>query len=245
MKRVQEGIRNEGRRAVFMGDMAASGSIYTSAPAELTGTPAISIRYLYVKRAVDIGLSLLVIPVFLLPSLIIAAAILLTSPGGVFYREQRIGRNGRTFRIWKFRSMQSDAEQRSTAAFASPDGHGLHWRMRKDGGDPRITALGSFLRAWSLDEVPQFLNVLCGEMSLIGPRPIVQEEMPLYGDLLHYYLCVKPGLSGLWQVSGRSNLDYARRAALDAAYVKTWSLFSDACILLRTIPAVLRRDGSC
>ena len=95
MKRVQEGIRNEGRRAVFMGDMAASGSIYTSAPAELTGTPAISIRYLYVKRAVDIGLSLLVIPVFFLPGLIIAAAILLTSPGGVFYREQRIGRNGR------------------------------------------------------------------------------------------------------------------------------------------------------
>jgi lipopolysaccharide/colanic/teichoic acid biosynthesis glycosyltransferase len=245
MKRVQNGTVNEGRRAMYMGDMAASGSIYTSAPAELAGTGAISIRQLYVKRAIDVIVSLLVIPVFLLPGLIIAAAILLTSPGGIFYRERRIGRNGLAFRIWKFRSMQSDAEQRSAPELAPPEGHGLHWRMRKHVSDPRITALGSFLRAWSLDEVPQFLNVLCGEMSLIGPRPIVAEELPLYGDLLHYYLCVKPGLSGLWQVSGRSNLDYARRAELDAAYVKTWSLFSDVCILLRTIPAVLRRDGSC
>jgi lipopolysaccharide/colanic/teichoic acid biosynthesis glycosyltransferase len=244
MKPVQEGIVNEGRRAMFMGDMAASGSIYPPASAELTEAPAVSIRYSYVKRAIDIAFSLLVIPVFLFPGLLIAAAILLTSRGEVFYREERVGRNGRPFRIWKFRSMESEAEQQGRAALA-PDGQKRQWRMRKHASDPRVTALGSFLRAWSLDEVPQFLNVLCGEMSLIGPRPIVQEEMPLYGDLLDYYLCVKPGMSGLWQVSGRSNIDYARRAELDAAYVRTWSLFSDVCILLRTIPAVLRRDGSC
>ncbi len=197
------------------------------------------------KRAIDVGFSLLVIPAFLLPGLLIAAAILLTSQGAVFYREERIGRNGRVFRIWKFRSMQSDADRHTPAAVAPPDGHKLHWRMRKHVSDPRITGLGSFLRAWSLDEIPQFFNVLRGEMSLIGPRPIVQEELPLYGDRLHYYLCVKPGLSGLWQVSGRSNLDYAKRVELDAMYVKTWSLSSDIRILYRTIPAVLRRDGSC
>lgn len=245
MKRLQNEIVNEGRRAMFMGDMAASGSIYTVASAELPETPAISLRYLYVKRTIDISFSLLVIPVFLLPGLFIAAAILLTSQGAVFYREERIGRNGRVFRIWKFRSMQSNPDRQFGAALAPPDGHRLHWRMRKHVRDPRITALGSFLRAWSLDEIPQFLNVLRGDMSLIGPRPIVAEELPLYGDLLHYYMCVKPGLSGLWQVSGRSNLDYAKRVELDAAYVKTWSLFSDIRILCHTIPAVLRRDGSC
>jgi lipopolysaccharide/colanic/teichoic acid biosynthesis glycosyltransferase len=236
---------NEGRRAMFMGDMAASGSIYRPAFAELAEAPAISARYLYVKRAIDIAFSMLIIPVFLFPGILIAAAILLTSRGDIFYREERVGRNGRTFRIWKFRSMESEAEQQRRAALAPAEGQILQWRMRKHASDPRVTVLGSFLRAWSLDEFPQFLNVLCGEMSLIGPRPIVQEEMPLYGDLLDYYLCVKPGLSCLWQVSGRSNLDYARRAELDATYVRTWSLFSDVRILFRTIPAVLRRDGSC
>ncbi|MGD0631333.1 MAG: sugar transferase [Terracidiphilus sp.] len=245
MKRLQEGIGSDGRRAMFMGGMAASGAIYTPAPAELSGAPAISLRHLYVKRTIDIGFSLLVIPVFLLPGLFIAAAILLTSQGAIFYREERIGRNGRAFRIWKFRSMQSDPPEQSNAASAPPGGHRLHWRMRKHVSDPRITALGSFLRAWSLDEIPQFLNVLRGEMSLIGPRPIVAEELPLYGDLLHYYMCAKPGLSGLWQVSGRRNLNYAKRVQLDATYVKTWSLFSDIRILCHTIPAVLRRDGSC
>jgi lipopolysaccharide/colanic/teichoic acid biosynthesis glycosyltransferase len=245
MKRLQNGIANEGRRAMFMGDMAASGGLFTTTSPVLAEESVISLRHSHVKRAIDIGFSLLVIPAFLVPGLVIAAAIRLTSRGDIFYREERIGRNGRAFRIWKFRSMQSDAHRTSDAPPAPPDGHELHWRMRKHVRDPRVTALGSFLRAWSLDEVPQFLNVLYGEMSLIGPRPIVREELHLYGDLLPYYLCVKPGLSGLWQVSGRSNLDYARRCELDATYVKSWSLFSDVCILLRTIPAVLRRDGSC
>jgi lipopolysaccharide/colanic/teichoic acid biosynthesis glycosyltransferase len=230
---------------MFMGDMAATGAIYASGSSQLAEEPGISFRYLYVKRALDVGFSILVIPPLLIPGLLIAAAIRMTSRGDVFYREERIGRNGRAFRIWKFRSMQSDAHRNSDAPLAPSDGHKLHWRMRKHISDPRITTLGSFLRAWSLDEIPQFLNVLRGEMSLIGPRPIVHGELPLYGDLLPYYLCVKPGLSGLWQVSGRSNLDYARRAELDAAYVRTWSLFSDIRILFRTIPAVLRRDGSC
>ena len=127
---------------------------------------------------------------------------------------------------------------------AESQGKALHWRMRKDLRDPRITPVGNFLRVWSLDEIPQFLNVLSGEMSLIGPRPIVPDEQPLYGCLITYYLRVKPGLSGLWQVSGRSKVDYGRRAELDAKYVKTWSLQSDFSVLLRTIAVVLRRDGA-
>jgi Sugar transferases involved in lipopolysaccharide synthesis len=120
----------------------------------------------------------------------------------------------------------------------------LEWRMRKDLKDPRITPLGSFLRRWSLDELPQLINVLRGEMSLIGPRPIVEQEATFYGKLLPHYIAVTPGMSGLWQVSGRSDIDYEKRAMLDAFYVETWNLRLDFEILLRTIPAVLSRSGA-
>ena len=116
--------------------------------------------------------------------------------------------------------------------------------MRKHLRDPRITAIGGFLRRWSLDEIPQLFNVLRGEMSLVGPRPIVETETAFYGDLLPYYLAASPGLSGLWQVSGRSRVDYDRRAKLDALYVQSWSLGADFNILFRTIPAVLSRVGA-
>jgi lipopolysaccharide/colanic/teichoic acid biosynthesis glycosyltransferase len=121
---------------------------------------------------------------------------------------------------------------------------GLEWRMRKHAGDPRITPIGRFLRRWSLDEFPQLINVFRGEMSLIGPRPIVEAETGLYGKFLSYYLAVTPGMSGLWQVSGRSEIGYARRAQLDALYVGTWSLRSDWAILYQTFPAVLSRRGA-
>jgi lipopolysaccharide/colanic/teichoic acid biosynthesis glycosyltransferase len=134
---------------------------------------------------------------------------------------------------------------------APQDGAGAHaervvlqWRMDKRQHDPRVTKVGRFLRRWSLDEVPQIINILCGDMSLVGPRPIVKAETDLYKDLLPFYLAATPGLSGLWQVSGRSNLDYGTRAKLDATYVRTWSLKSDLRILMRTVPAVLRRIGA-
>jgi lipopolysaccharide/colanic/teichoic acid biosynthesis glycosyltransferase len=120
----------------------------------------------------------------------------------------------------------------------------LEWRMRKDLKDPRISAVGGFLRRWSLDEIPQLLNVLRGEMSLVGPRPIVKQETAFYGRHLSHYLSVTPGMSGLWQVSGRSDVDYDKRAMLDAFYVETWSLGTDFDILMRTLPAVLRRRGA-
>lgn len=120
----------------------------------------------------------------------------------------------------------------------------LEWRMRKDLKDPRITAVGGFLRRWSLDEFPQLFNVLRGEMSLVGPRPIVKKEMLFYGNLLQHYLAVAPGMSGLWQVSGRSDIDYDERVKLDAFYVESWSLTFDLAILCRTVPAVLSRNGA-
>jgi len=201
-------------------------------------------RYQYVKRIFDFLCSSIMILVFAIPGLLIAAIISLTSEGPVFYREEIIGRDGRPFRIWKFRSMYCNAAERTRTGDLHPSGKVLEWRMRKHLRDPRITAIGGFLRSWSLDELPQLFNVLRGEMSLIGPRPIVQAETIFYGDLLKYYLAATPGLSGLWQVSGRSHVDYAKRARLDASYVRSWSLKSDFNILFRTVPAVLSRMGA-
>jgi lipopolysaccharide/colanic/teichoic acid biosynthesis glycosyltransferase len=200
-------------------------------------------RYRYVKRAFDVALALLMALVLLVPALLIALAIRLTSAYPVFYSEKRIGRNGVAFRIWKFRSMRPH-----TVPHRSSSGHMegivLEWRMDKRGYDPRITRIGRFLRRWSLDEVPQLFNVLRGDMSLIGPRPVVKAETYLYKHLFPYYLAARPGLSGLWQVSGRSDLDYDERARLDATYVQNWTLRADIEILVKTVPAVLRRVGA-
>ncbi len=201
-------------------------------------------RYQYLKRAVDILCSLILILAFTVPCLLIAAAIVLSSRGPVFYREERIGRGGKPFRIWKFRSMHRNAPRLGLIKARQSGGVVLEWRMRKQGRDPRITAVGGFLRRWSMDEIPQLLNVLRGEMSLIGPRPIVEAETRFYGDLLSYYLAATPGLSGAWQVSGRSEIGYNDRARLDALYVSLWSARTDISILLRTVPAVLGRIGA-
>lgn len=199
-------------------------------------------QYRVAKRTFDLVCASLMLLVFLIPGLLIAAAIRLTSPFPIFYREQRIGRNGIPFRIWKFRSMRPHATAKQSAAHS--DGTVLRWRIQKHKDDPRITTVGRFLRRWSLDELPQLVNVLRGEMSLIGPRPVVKAETHFYKHLLPYYLAAKPGLSGLWQVSGRSDLDYDDRAKLDAEYVMTWSFSADLRILWRTIPAVLGRVGA-
>ena len=214
---------------------------YFQSPSE---SPLESWRYQRVKRTFDFLCSLIMILVFAIPGLLIAAIILYTSGGPVFYREERIGRDRRPFRIWKFRSMYSDATKHARIADMNPSGNVLEWRMQKHLQDHRITVIGRFLRCWSLDELPQLFNVLCGEMSLIGPRPIVEAETDYYGDLLLFYLAATPGLSGLWQVSGRSHVDYAKRARLDASYVQSWSLKSDFILLFRTVPAVLGRIGA-
>ena len=203
--------------------------------------PVESWHYRYFKRTFDIVGALLMLAVFLIPGALIALAILLTSPYPVFYSEERIGRNGVPFRIWKFRSMcPHEAVHRNTQGERVV----LQWRMEKRGYDPRITRIGRFLRRWSLDELPQLWNVLRGDMSLVGPRPVVDAETRFYRDLLPFYLAATPGLSGLWQVSGRSNLAFDERASLDAHYVRSWSLKVDLAILIRTIPAVLNRVGA-
>lgn len=207
-------------------------------------TPLESWRYQLVKRAFDFICALIMMLIFAIPGLLIAGIISLTSEGDVFYREERVGRDRRPFRIWKFRSMHTDASERAHIAEVHSSGNVLEWRMRKHLRDPRITWIGHFLRSWSLDELPQLLNVLRGEMSLIGPRPIVEAETHLYGDLLSFYLAATPGLSGLWQISGRCHVDYPKRARLDASYVQSWSLKSDFIILFRTVPAVLGRIGA-
>lgn len=228
--------------ATFATDLAAPERNYGGYDASTSSAAVESLRYLWVKRGIDLIFSAFLLSLIAIPGLFIAAIIRCTSEGPVFYRENRIGRYGRVFRIWKFRSMYCDAPKRARIAGNHPGV--LEWRMRKQAGDPRITPIGGFLRRWSIDEFPQLLNVLRGEMSLIGPRPIVASEASFYGDLFDYYLAALPGLSGLWQVSGRSRLGYAQRAELDAKYVETWSLRADLSILLRTFPAVLGRRGA-
>lgn len=207
-------------------------------------SPVETWRYRLVKRMLDcLGAAFLLL-LFAFPGAIIAATILFSSQGRVFYREERIGRYGQKFRIWKFRTMLHEAPERIHVESTMCGDVVLEWRMQKHLHDPRITPIGRFLRNWSLDEIPQLLNVLCGEMSLIGPRPIVLSEAAFYGDYFRYYLCATPGMSGIWQVSGRSGIDYSDRAKLDMHYVRAWSLALDLKILLRTVPAVLKRVGA-
>jgi len=192
------------------------------------------------KRSGDVLFSLLALalgaPLFVLLGLLVK----LSSPGPVFYVQQRVGRGYRSFGCIKFRTMRRDADRLLSALLAeSPD---LKEEFRNDfklRHDPRITPLGKFLRRSSLDELPQFLNVLRGEMSVVGPRPIVRKELPRYGDRMDEVLAVRPGLTGLWQVSGRNNLSYAERVALDVRYARHRSLRLDLTILWRTMAVIL------
>jgi lipopolysaccharide/colanic/teichoic acid biosynthesis glycosyltransferase len=193
-----------------------------------------------VKRTGDIIFSLAVLslgsPIFIL----LAMLVKLTSRGPVFYVQQRVGRDYRSFGCIKFRTMRRDADRVLSGLLAeSPD---LAEEFRNDfklKNDPRITRLGKFLRRSSLDELPQFLNVLRGEMSVVGPRPIVRKELPRYGESMDEVLAVRPGLTGLWQVSGRNNLRYDERVALDIRYSRGRSFLLDLGIMLRTIRVIL------
>lgn len=171
----------------------------------------------------------------------VALAITCTSPGPVLFRQQRVGRDGRAFTMLKFRTMRTDAEAALDALAARSQGNGVLFKMRED---PRVTRVGRTLRRYSLDELPQLYNVLKGEMSLVGPRPPLPAEVEQYGsDMLRRFL-VKPGLTGLWQISGRSNLSWEDSVRADVRYVETWSLTLDVMILWKTIGAVVRGSGA-
>ncbi|MGY1820431.1 sugar transferase [Geodermatophilus sp. SYSU D00079] len=180
--------------------------------------------------------------VLLAPVLLaIAAAVKLTSPGPVLYRQERVGVNGRSFTMLKFRSMVVDADRQVDALMAQNISDGLLFKMRSD---PRVTPVGRLLRRLSLDELPQLFNVLGGSMSLVGPRPPLPGEVARYDTSVHRRLLVKPGLTGLWQVSGRSDLPWEEAVRLDLRYVENWSLAMDLLILARTVRAVLGRSGA-
>jgi lipopolysaccharide/colanic/teichoic acid biosynthesis glycosyltransferase len=184
--------------------------------------------------------------VFLSPVLLLVALAVWVQDGGpILFAHRRIGFNGRTFYCLKFRTMAVDAETRLAALLASDPTARAEWEEdHKLRVDPRVTQLGAFLRKTSLDELPQFFNVLRGEMSLVGPRPIVEAEVPKYGRRFRNYCAVKPGITGLWQVSGRNDTSYRTRVALDCVYARRRNLGLDAYIIAATLPAVLMRRGS-
>lgn len=195
------------------------------------------------KRSLDIALVLAGLPVAL--PLIAGAALLVMRDGGrPFFGHWRVGRGGRVFRCWKIRSMTLDAESRLQAHLASDAAARAEWEATyKLTNDPRITPIGHFLRRISLDELPQLWNVLKGEMSLVGPRPVTDKELALYGAAVRHYKAVRPGLTGLWQVGGRNDVSYEERVTLDVAYARHHSIAMDLNLLLKTIGVVVGRTG--
>jgi lipopolysaccharide/colanic/teichoic acid biosynthesis glycosyltransferase len=207
--------------------------------------PTHRLQYSIFKRALDLVIVLAILPCLLPLLLSVALVIRIGSHGPIFYRQKRVGRFGRPFTLWKFRSMQVNGDEILRQHFAAHPEAELEWgKTRKLRDDPRVTTLGRFLRRTSLDELPQFLNVLNGSMSLVGPRPIVAAERESYGDAYLFYASAKPGLSGLWQVSGRSNLSYEQRVAMDAEYIGRWNLALDLLILWRTAGVVWNSRGA-
>lgn len=197
------------------------------------------------KRTFDIGVALgslvLLAPLFAL----VALAIWASDGGSPFYSHRRLGRHGKSFGCLKFRSMRKNGDAILQQYLAENPAAMVEWtQTHKLKDDPRITAIGHVLRKSSLDELPQLINVLRGEMSLVGPRPIVQAEVEKYGDAAPAYFAVRPGLTGAWQVSGRSDTTYAERVRLDRHYVESRSFGGDIVIIMRTIPAVFLVKGS-
>ena len=183
---------------------------------------------------------------FFLPLMVIVAlAVWVHDRGPILFAHRRIGRGGRYFPCLKFRSMATDAQQRLEDLLARDPAAREEWeRDHKLKDDPRVTKLGAFLRKTSLDELPQLINVLRGEMDLVGPRPIVDAEIPKYGRRFKEYCTVKPGITGLWQVSGRNDISYRTRVAMDCVYARSKSPALDLWVLASTVPAVLLRKGS-
>lgn len=197
------------------------------------------------KRTFDFTMAL-ILTLLLIPLLLVIATLVSGADGGpAFFRQARIGKGGKLFNCWKFRTMVCDAERAFTEFIEKNPAAAKEWQEnRKLSVDPRITPVGLFLRKTSLDELPQLFNIMLGDMSFVGPRPIVVDEIPRYGEAFSHCFSVHPGLTGLWQVSGRSDCNYATRVALDSRYVSEWRLLLDVQILVRTIPAVLFQEGS-
>jgi len=220
---------------------------YTAAESNIAGTSRVHQRPVGggVKRTVDLAVALsaaiLLLPLFVM----IAVLIKLYDGGPVFYRHRRIGMNSKPFLCVKFRTMAVNGDDLLRKHLdASPTG-ALEWaQTRKLKVDPRITAVGAVLRRMSIDELPQVMNIVRGEMSVVGPRPIASDEVTMYGKDAEYYFRARPGLTGAWQVSGRNDVSYSQRVALDRDYVQNWNLWHDIMIIAKTVPAVVWAKGA-
>lgn len=198
-----------------------------------------------VKRALDVTAGVILLFLLAPLMLLIAALIRAGDSGPALFRQNRIGRGGKSFRCWKFRTMACNADEALQRLLATDPVAAQEWaESQKLTRDPRITPLGAFLRRSSLDELPQLFNIVTGDMSFVGPRPIVAAERERYGEAFTHCFSVPPGLTGLWQISGRSDCSYATRVSLDSQYASEWHLLLDAKILVKTVPAVLLQKGS-
>lgn len=199
----------------------------------------------FFKRFIDIFLCLIASPILIPVTAIIALVIKCTSPGPIFYGHKRVGRNHKEYKCWKFRSMCIDAEEKLKEILANDPVRAEEWEKdRKFTDDPRVTKIGKILRKTSLDEIPQLWNVFIGQMSLVGPRPVTEPELSKYKQFSEYVLSVKPGLSGMWQISGRSNTGYEERINLDTYYIQNWSIWLDIWIIIKTFGVVLVGKGA-
>ncbi|MEO6826784.1 MAG: sugar transferase [Microbacteriaceae bacterium] len=214
----------------------------------VAGVPLIQVDYptfeggkFAAKRAFDIVASFLGLVILSPILLLIAVLVRLDSPGSALYTQERVGLNGRRFHMLKFRSMVADAEEQLTPLLDLSEGNGMLFKLKRD---PRVTKVGAVLRRYSLDELPQLINVLLGDMSLVGPRPPLAREVERYDDWARRRLLVKPGITGLWQTHGRSNLSWDDSVRFDLYYVENWSLAGDVIILYRTMHAVVQANGA-
>lgn len=197
------------------------------------------------KRFFDILLTFFLFPIIMPLTVLIYLIIKLTSPGPGIFTQQRVGMNGKLFKIYKFRTMYHDAEERLKNILNNDPKAYEEWIKRKKlKNDPRITKIGKFLRKTSLDELPQFINVIKGEMSIVGPRPYLPDEIKDFKEQAEFILSVPPGITGLWQVNGRSDKDFKERILLDCVYVKKRSLSLDFKIIIKTIKVVIRCKGA-
>jgi exopolysaccharide production protein ExoY len=236
------------------GEISTLGLVYESISAAAWKRPtphlyaaierAFSLRYAVLKRALDILLSGVLLVIFMPVFIIVALAVALSSRGPIFYRQERLGRFGVPFKIIKFRSMYARQHRDNVLEIDANRNHHALYPIAKERPDPRIMPVGRIIRKLSLDELPQLLNVLLGDMSLVGPRPIVEAERRLYGQHFAYYDLFCPGITGVWQVSGRSDIAFDRRVLFDREYASQWSCLLDIKILTQTIPAVLTMRGA-
>lgn len=221
------------------------GAAAAESPASAPRPGLLAARSRRAKRLVDLAIASLLLLPALAFGLAIAVAIRVETRGPILFGQTRVGRGGRRFRLWKLRSMVANADEVLESHLKQHPEHSSEWRStHKLKNDPRVTCVGRLLRRSSLDELPQLWNVLRGDMSMAGPRPIVEDEIPKYGAALNLYLQVRPGLTGLWQVSGRNDTSYRARVELDARYILDWTPCMEMVVLLRTVRVVLLGHGA-